>query len=461
MKTLELSERDAIELCKRQESHFHDNKSKLIAPAKLEKIAVAFANADGGEICIGIKDEKEEEDVEKRWDGFNKIEAMNSYLQVLFNLNPNIDLKYNILKCNARPGYILSILVEKGANVHKTSDGSVYQRYGAQCLPIKDPQKISELSFAKGASSYEDAVVKAVEPDQIVDSKELKSFLTSYSPVTDPLDFCVNQNLLSYKEWEPRVAAILLFHAVPYAVLPKKCSLKISRYETKEDDPERDHLKDQFSLEGPLYLLINMAIKKVTEILSNVSVLTPKGLKKISYPQEAIWETVVNAFIHRDYSISDDIHILIYNNRIEILSPGKLPGYVNVENILDARYSRNPKIVRTLNRYPDPPNKDMGEGLNTTFQKMKEFGLKKPEIIEDGNYVKVTLPHSPLASAMEIILEYLKFNSQISNYQARELTGIRSENQMKNEFYKLRDQGLLERVPGLEGPKAAWRLTNN
>jgi hypothetical protein len=82
----------------------------------------------------------------------------------------------------------------------------------------------------------------------------------------------------------------------------------------------------------------------------------------------------VNAFIHRDYSISDDIQVLLFNDRIEVRSPGRLPGYVRVENILDARYSRNPKIVRTLNWYPNPPNKDLGEGLNTAFQKMKEWG---------------------------------------------------------------------------------------
>ncbi|MFY9641399.1 MAG: ATP-binding protein, partial [Rhodomicrobium sp.] len=173
----------------------------------------------------------------------------------------------------------------------------------------------------------------------------------------------------------------------------------------------------------------------------------------------AIWETIVNAVIHRDYSISDDIHILIFDNRIEINSPGRLPGYVNVKNILDARYSRNPKIVRTLNRYKTPPNKDLGEGLNTTFQKMKEWGLKEPWIEEQGNYVKVVLPHSPLAAPTEAILDFLQHEDLITNRQARELTGIRSENLVKIEFYKLRDEGLLERVPDLHGPKSAWRLT--
>ncbi|HEY7558654.1 MAG TPA: ATP-binding protein, partial [Candidatus Binatia bacterium] len=245
----------------------------------------------------------------------------------------------------------------------------------------------------------------------------------------------------------------------PSAVVPRKCSVKITRYETKEDDPEREHLAQQKTIEGPLYPLIHQTVSAVEEIMSAVKVWTADGLKKLSFPPEAIWEVIVNAVIHRDYSVSDDIQILIFDNRIEVLSPGRLPGYVNVQNILDARYSRNPKIVRTLNRYKDAPNKDLGEGLNTTFQKMKEWGLKNPEIFEEGNYVKVVLPHVPLAAPSEAILEFLKKNDRITNQQARELTGIKSENLVKIEFYKLKDGGLLERVPKLSGPKSAWRLT--
>ena len=191
--------------------------------------------------------------------------------------------------------------------------------------------------------------------------------------------------------------------------------------------------------------------------MSSIEVWSTDGLKKLEYPPEALWETIVNAVIHRDYSISDDIQILVFDNRIEILSPGKLPGYVSIDNILNARFSRNSKLVRTLNRYRDAPNKDLGEGLNTAFQKMKEFGLKDPIITEEGNYLKVVLPHLPLAVPTVAIMDFLRQHDQISNRQARDLTGIRSENSVKTEFYKLRDEGHIERVPDLAGNKSAWR----
>jgi ATP-dependent DNA helicase RecG len=72
--------------------------------------------------------------------------------------------------------------------------------------------------------------------------------------------------------------------------------------------------------------------------------------------------------------------------------------------------------------------------------------------------VVVTLPHTPLATPEEAVLEYLKKHGEIKNKVAREITGIRSENQMKDVFYRLRSQGLIERVPDRKGNAAAWRL---
>lgn len=459
MRTRIIDASEALALSIAEESHFFDRKAIAVSGRGVQKIAVAFANADGGEFLIGVADDKDQPEPEKRWQGASKIEDLNAHLQNIFEIVPSLDLRYEFLKCDTKPGYVLRIIIEKSQEVHRTSDNTVYQRYGAQSLPIKDPQRISELSFAKGATSFEDYIIRDIPAEYVVDAKELQSFLVDHAPKTDPLDFVANQNLLDPKTWEPRAAAVLIFHENPSIVIPRKCAVKIARYETREDDPEREHLAGQMTIEGPLYPLISQSIQKIQEVMSSVQIWTPDGLKYASYPPEAIWEVVVNAVIHRDYSISDDVQILIFDNRIEVVSPGRLPGYVTTENILDARYSRNPKIVRTLNRYKNPPNKDLGEGINTTFQKMKEWGLREPIITEEKNYVKVTLPHTPLAAPSEAILKFLELNSQITNRQARDVTGIRSENLVKIEFYKLRDEGLLEMIPELKGPKSAWRLT--
>jgi ATP-dependent DNA helicase RecG len=460
LKTLIISDEEFAKIADRDESHFFDIKQHAATPKSIQKLAAAFSNADGGELVIGIKDKRTGRTLDERWEGIADIEQLNGHLQALFEIKPALDISYEFLRREGASGYALRVLVEKGAQVCATPDGRIYLRQGAQSLPVKDPDRVQQLSFAKGATSFEDTLLADLPAEQIVDSPVLASFLADYSPKTDPLEFAISQNLLDYRTWQPRTVAALLFHPNPSAVIPRKCAIKITRYETKEEDPERDHLAEQVTVEGSSYQLIHEAVKAVTDIMSSIEVWSTQGLKRLEYPPEAIWETVVNAVIHRDYSISDDIQILVFDNRIEILSPGKLPGYVSVENILDARFSRNAKMVRTLNRYKDPPNKDLGEGLNTTFQKMKEFGLKSPNITEEGNYLKVVLPHLPLAAPTVAIIEFLKSHEQITNRHARDITGIKSENLVKIEFYKLRDEGHIERVPDLAGPKSAWRLTD-
>ncbi|MFV2045363.1 MAG: ATP-binding protein [Anaerolineales bacterium] len=457
MRVAKISEEDALSVCARDESHFFDRKALEVTGRKIQKVAVAFANSDGGEIVVGVLDGSDEPDAAKRWKGAADLEVFNGLLQALFEVTPTLDVTYEALLSEGRPGYVLRVLVEKGSQVHKTAAGKVYVRYGPQSLPVDDPDRLAELSFAKGATSFEDTTVESLPPEDIMESDLLRIFLEGYSPKTDPLDFLVNSHLLEHKTWSPTCASVLLFYPAPSGAMPRKCSVRITRYETKEEDPERDHLGEQRTIEGPLYSLIHAASAAISELMSSISTWTTEGMKLVDYPPETIWEILANAIIHRDYSVSDDVQVMIFDNRIEVVSPGKLPGYVNVENILDARYSRNPKIVRTLNRYADPPNRDLGEGLNTAFQKMKEWKLQSPEISEVNNYVRVVIPHTPLATPQEAIMEFLEHNKTIRNAEARELTGIKSENAVKRVFLKLAEADLIERVPKLRGPLSRWQ----
>lgn len=434
METKTISAADALMLATRQEDHFFDRKAAAIKGAKLQKVAVAFANADGGEAYVGIADEKDEPIPDKRWNGAPNIEDYNQHIQALTEVQPALPMELSFLKAEGKHSYVLRIQIEKSQAVHKASDGTVYERKGAQSLPVAE---------------------------DVVDAPQLADFLSGYSPSSDPLELSLNKNLIDRKTFKPKVAGVLLFAIDPASLMPKKCSVRIVRYETKEDDPERDHLGAIELVEGPLYSLIHKTVERTTAIMSSINVWTTDGPKTMAYPPETLWEIVVNAIIHRDYSMSDDVQIQIFDNRIEVVSPGRLPAFVTRENILDVRYARNPRIVGMLSRYKSPPNKDIGEGLNTAFQKMKEWRLRNPEIIDEVNYVRVVIPHSPLATPQEAIMEFLLKQGTITNRQARDITGIKSENAMKSEFYKLRDAGLIEMIPELKGNKAAWRLVQN
>ncbi|TWI01084.1 ATP-dependent DNA helicase RecG [Luteimonas cucumeris] len=461
MQVREVSKEDALGLSSQPEGHFYDRKASQIKGAKLQKIVCAFANADGGDVYIGIADDKDEAVSEKRWAGAPTMEEYNQLVQSTLEIVPSPPITMEFLKSSLSENYILHIQVEKSQSVHQTSDGTVYERKGAQSLPIKEADRITALGFAKGASSYEDMQIASADAEDVVDSEEIRIFLNDYSPKTDPLDLSLNKGLIDRRTFKPKACGLLLFSNDPSGVVPKKCSVKIVRYETKEDDPERDHLAFAETVEGPLFPLIKKSVERVTEIMSSISVWTTEGAKSMEYPPETLWEIMVNAVIHRDYSVSDDVQILIFDNRIEVLSPGRLPGFVSRENILDVRYARNPKIVGMLSKYKDAPNKDIGEGLNTAFQKMKEWKMRNPEILEEENYVRVVIPHASLATPQEAIMEFLSKNDTITNRQARDITGIKSENAVKSEFYRLRDAGKIEMIPELKGNKAAWRLTGN
>src|SRR6266704_4983977 len=147
---------------------------------------------------------------------------------------------------------------------------------------------------------------------------------------------------------------------------------------------------------------------------------------------------------------------VVFDNRVEVKSPGGLPGHVTIDNVLDERFARNPKIVRVINKFPDPPNKDVGEGLNTAFEAMRKLRLKDPVFLEPENSVIVQIKHERLASAEDIVMEFLENNVLITNRIARGLTGIKSENSMKLVFLRLRDRGLIRPVPGRSGFASAW-----
>lgn len=116
--------------------------------------------------------------------------------------------------------------------------------------------------------------------------------------------------------------------------------------------------------------------------------------------------------------------------------------------------------MRLLNKYPDAPNKDIGEGLDTVFSSMKAARLKEPQLLVEDNSFVVVLEHSPLARPEEIVLQYLSTHESITNKIARGLTGIESENAMKKVFYRLKASGKIELAPGTSGFRAKWRLVD-
>ncbi len=119
------------------------------------------------------------------------------------------------------------------------------------------------------------------------------------------------------------------------------------------------------------------------------------------YPLEAARELLVNAVAHRDYSIiGDGVRLYLFANRLEVTSPGELPGPVTIDNIKDARFSRNPVIVQVLADMGFIER--LGYGIDRVFALMAETQLPAPEFTEIAGVVRAKLQRAEIDSETPI-----------------------------------------------------------
>lgn len=439
-----ISEDEVRSIYSIKEDHFNDFKAKDINGKKLSKAISAFANADGGEIYIGIREERDTKI--KHWEGYADSEEANGHVQVIESLDSlgnHFAIEY--LQHPTLNTLVMQLSVFKSAKIVKTTDDKIFVRRGAQCIPVDTIEMYQRLELDKGIVSFEDELVTESEVDDIIKSKAIREFSTNMIPNADCVEWLKKQRLL--KNEKVTVAGEMLFSDEPQIVLPKRSAIKIFRYATS-GEADRDMLTDQpITIEGNAYHQAYEAVTAVKNIIEKIKKLG-KGLENIEYPEETLHEIITNAVLHRDYSVATDIQIRIFDNRVEVESPGRLPGHITVDNILSSQFARNPKLVRLINKFPDAPNKDVGEGLNTAFDAMTKLRLKTPTISETENSVIVVIKHERLASPEKIVIDYMAEHDTIRNSEGRSITGIKSENTMKNVFYKLRDQGYIKLVPG-------------
>ena len=113
------------------------------------------------------------------------------------------------------------------------------------------------------------------------------------------------------------------------------------------------------------------------------------------YPEFAWFEGIVNALTHRNYSMNGEhIRFIMFDDRIEIYSPGLLPNIVTVDNILHTRYSRNPNLARLLSEFGWV--KEMNEGVKRIYTEMQSLFLKDPVYSEPGHQVLLLLENNIL-----------------------------------------------------------------
>ena len=258
-------------------------------------------------------------------------------------------------------------------------------------------------------------------------------------------------------ELVPTYAGILLFGRQPQRFL-RNAAITLIRYPgaAMGDDFVRDDAL------GPLPAQIRRAEAFVAANMRRG--LRISGLlhaEVTEYPLAVVREAIVNAVAHRDYAIrGDDVRVLMFSDRMEIYSPGRLPGHVTLDNLLTERFSRNEAIVQGLSDLGFVER--LGYGIDRIFAAMGEAGLPAPVFEETVAGFRVTLigrgddlvspepaprwANRRLDPRQERALAYLAEHGSITNREFRDLIPDLSDETVRRLLADLVDQGLLLKV---------------
>ncbi len=381
---------------KKEDSSF-DRKSAKIDLKTLATIICSFANANGGIIAVGIEDDGKISGFEnigiEKYNNFQKI-ISSAYFKTL----PKCYIEViNVHNFNDKEDKILLFTIEPSSSkVIRTAKDEVYLRQSDSSNKL-DSEQIKILEYERNETVFEDEIVKRASLEDL-DEEILKLYKEKVGSKQSNYDllkarkFIIKENGNEYLT----TACVLLFAKDPSLFIP--CArvrvIKIEGLEM-QTGTEMNIVKDE-TFAMPLYKVIAKTEEFIKTQLREFNHLGPDG-KFVSipeYPEFAWKEGLVNAVTHRDYSISGEhIKIVLYDDRLEIISPGKLPGLITIDTMRTERFSRNPQISRALTDLKLV--QELNEGVKRIYKEMQEFFLDEPEYSEpNGRYVKLVLKNN-------------------------------------------------------------------
>ena len=367
------------QICTMTESPLFDRKSARIDAKTLAIHLIAFANADGGVIAVGVEDDGTITGI----DGYQ--EHINELLRVPFDYcKPSVQIETELLACtngDGEPDYILLIEVLQSNELHANQADDVFFRVGDKSKKLNFDERL-QLMYAKGTRYFEDTPV----PDAAMEDIDL-DFVREYTQKLgyrkSPEEYLrENKEFISTKGGKEEVstAAMLLFGKNPKHYFPR-ARIRFVRYEGTEAKvgAEMNVIKDVV-FEGRVLQVIEKALEFVRSQIKERTYLgaDTRFVTAPEYPEFAWKELIVKDVAHRDYSIKGTvIQIKMFDDRLTVESPGTLPGIVRLNNMRHVHFSRNPKIAQFLHEYEYV--QEFGEGVDRLYEVMETAGLPQPE----------------------------------------------------------------------------------
>lgn len=331
--------------------------------------------------------------------------------------------------CTLRTGQIGSVMivqVPKSTAVHSVVDGGTYVRYEKSNRQISAAE-ITELAMRRGTTSVVSATVDVAF--DLLDTRFWREYAAARR-LTRPIADAMRHLGLAREEagvLRPTRAAVLLFAEEPGGLLDSKCAIRVFHYKgvAIERKVSTNLVRPPRTIGGPLVSQIADARKVVLDELASGVQVGPLGFEIAQrYPVRVIQEAITNAVIHRDYRLSADIHILIFADRIEVISPGVLPGNLTLATIGTAgSRPRNRALVDHLREFPVAPNLDAGEGVPMMRQTMEAATLypQRYQVDLANEHVTVQLSNAERPSIWTQVEAHLVENGDIGNAEVRTL----------------------------------------
>jgi ATP-dependent DNA helicase RecG len=365
------------------------------------------------------------------------------------------------------PDRLLVIEVETSEHVHENARGEVFLRIGDENRRL-GPMEVQELRYDKGGTFFDGTAVPGALRDDL-DDKLVDQFLRAVGSQRRPDEALLSRGLLVdvHSALVPTIAGILTLGADPQRFLPE-ARVRLLRYQgSARESGERLNLLSDVDAGGALREQILVARRTLRRWLGSAIRLGPSGRFRPTsrIPQEAWLETIVNAVVHRSYSIGGDhTRVSLYADRLEIESPGRLPGLVRVETIRSTRFARNPRVARTILELGF--GRELGEGVDRMFEEMERAGLPDPIYRQGPASVIVTLLMDPIGARMlrllptgsERFVEYVIGVERVTTAEAKDLLGV-SVNTARRYLTALADAGHLRyESKSPRDPRGYWRL---
>jgi ATP-dependent DNA helicase RecG len=441
------------------EDQWLERKSSRIAPRDLADVLIGFANADGGIVIIGLSDGKIE--------GTNgNLKRRNAQFQANIDFcAPPVRAKPCLIDCidsDSQENELLVIEVEPSDLVHANGKDEVFLRVGDENRKLSFAQR-RELLFDKGQVSFE-AGPSGASLD-LVDQPLLREYAIAVG-APDPTRLLRARGLAT--DDKLMIAGCLLFAESPQAFLPE-AFIRVLRYRGRERGTgARQQLVEDVKLEGPIPTQLQAAREQVKRLQPTRRALGDGGTFEDVplVPGDAWLEGIVNAAVHRSYSmVGDHIRVEIFDDRIEISSPGRFPGLVDLNHPLEmTRFARNPRIARVCADLS--LGQELGEGIRRMFEEMRQAGLTDPIYTQTSGSVELQLLAEPLDRRLEerlpeharAITRTLREAGRMSTGEVTEALGV-SRPVVQKELNALRDAGIVEWVgKSRKDPRAYWRI---